>query len=1128
MSHDPRGVRATPVTTLSYRAYDWILDVNDDTKDTTIYSSGKTLDGQTVMIRIEEFQPYVYMELPSNRKWTNASARDLYDEIVDRMGEMAPVSYKMCRKFMIEYKRHSTHLMLSFKSHNACKLLEYKCKRKIGSYAPDTFKVHEQNIDPLIKFMTLRKITPCGWIDVRRSESDSVDNEGFSSADIAMVVKWNEVYPSDAYEDEMPPMNVASFDIECYSKNHNSKHPDATVPENIVFQISFHLLNTKTNDVELNLLSLYDCPQIEGATVHNYASEKNLLLGFAAMVNEKDPDVFLSWNGIKFDWDYLVQRAELNGIYLRFAAIGRLVGERAVLQSARWHSSAYGEQKYRFLHPHGRINIDMMIEVERSYKLDKYSLNFVANHFLGEQKEDVSPLQLFKLIEITQKTKGMTNVNDVHQLVARLVGRDAYKGVVKTAKDAILSASTKTELSSAIKMCIHLIGTYCVKDSILPIKLYEHHNTYTTLEQMSNICGVPITYLQTRGQQIKVIAQLYRETSFNNIVVTYKAYGDSKDDRKYQGATVLEAIPGYYTNVSVFDFESLYPTTMIAKNICYTTLVHPSDPIPDDRCNVCEWEDHVGCEHDTKHRKRDNDKILCDEKPQKYRFIKVTYDKDGTPHGEGVFPKLLRKLLTSRKAVKKEIKALSTSMRECTDEVLVLHMKHKLGVLDAKQRALKVSANSMYGFTGARHGMLPFIEGAASTTAIGRELIASAIDYIKETQKNVSIVYGDTDSCMWQVFDTKNMAEVFSLSKTIAKLTTDHLKRQLLGFGDKKLTSSQQMEYDATPINLEFENVYSKYLLLTMKRYIGDVCDVTGKVVSHTSKGVVSVRRDNCNYARNVYKETVNDIFSGMSKENVMGNVYERLHNIARGLVSPKMLSIFVGVGDVGVGEEGETDAEKYGGYNKNSHDVHVMLARRMIARGDTVVPNTRLEYVLLKTDEGECLQGNKAEDYTYYMDNRRALDLQIDSLFYLEKKFNQLNELVTIKFRPKSEIYTPLAERIMEKVREMDSADEVDSIVRLGSMYKRVKFILQSPKADGDEHADLIELCNQWHAEYVMERLNKQFGGHKAIDRRKVGKEVLYDSNPINAVYRVHKAYSLVVKQLNGMFSPFADEESI
>ena len=119
------------------------------------------------------------------------------------------------------------------------------------------------------------------------------------------------------------------------------------------------------------------------------------------------------------------------------------------------------------------------------------------------------------------------------------------------------------------------------------------------MEALSNCMSVPLAYLHSRGQQIKVLAQVYREILPLNMVIPFFPKNET-DPERFQGAVVIDAREGFYDRVALLDFLSLYPTLIIAFNICYTTIVPDTDPTPDEECHVLQWEDHVGCVHDSK------------------------------------------------------------------------------------------------------------------------------------------------------------------------------------------------------------------------------------------------------------------------------------------------------------------------------------------------------------------------------------------------------------------------------------------------------------------------------------------------------------------------------------------------
>lgn len=150
-------------------------------------------------------------------------------------------------------------------------------------------------------------------------------------------------------------------------------------------------------------------------------------------------------------------------------------------------------------------------------------------------------------------------------------------------------------------------------------------------------------------------------------------------------------------------------------------------------------------------------------------------------------------------------------------------------VQNGRQLALKVSANSVYGFTGATVGQLPCLPIASSVTAYGRNLLLSTRSFVESKytiangyKYNAEVVYGDTDSvsrhahlplCRWPLvmwcphlqvmvkFGMDNVAEAMPLAMQAAEEVSAIFPR---------------------PIKLEFEKVYFPYLLMNKKRYAGE------------------------------------------------------------------------------------------------------------------------------------------------------------------------------------------------------------------------------------------------------------------------------------------------------------------
>ncbi|MES1904962.1 MAG: DNA polymerase delta catalytic subunit, partial [Paramarteilia canceri] len=182
--------------------------------------------------------------------------------------------------------------------------------------------------------------------------------------------------------------------------------------------------------------------------------------------------------------------------------------------------------------------------------------------------------------------------------------------------------------------------------------------------EMARVTGVPVSFLVYRGQAIKVVSQLLREAKKHDLLLPDVTNNGGED---FTGAIVISPEKGFYNRpIATLDFASLYPSIMIAHNLCYTTLI------------TKKQIEKNGLKEDLDFEKT----------PTGDFFIKSSVK-------EGLVPIILKKLLTARKQVKKQLK-------ETNDLVLKT-------ILDGRQLALKVSANSVYGVSGAHRGRVTCI-----------------------------------------------------------------------------------------------------------------------------------------------------------------------------------------------------------------------------------------------------------------------------------------------------------------------------------------------------------------------------------------------------------------------------------
>lgn len=990
-------------------AYSWNIDDEQDER-TIIRIYGLDEHNNNVCVKIKDFTPYVYAELPTDIEWNEVRANMLVKKIDEICGKYKPLkkTLKLKKKLYFanmtknkdnEYKyKLFPYLMLSFSTANDRKNFIWKVKRKIlvPGLGYIKLKIHEQDASPILQLTCVKDIPTAGWIYFAGKKVEKDNKETYCEKEY--IVKWKNLakYSSDI----IPKPLIMGFDIEVYSGNPN-KMPDVKKPGDKIFQICC-ILSRYGDDVceyQKYLLTLGDPDQKvvgKDTEIRKFTTETNLLIGFTEFIIEKNPQILVGYNILNFDIPYMIERSKDPCMCIYdFDKMSCRINHHAKEKIIKWSSSAYKNQEFKFLDAEGRLFVDLLPLVKRDYKFSKYNLKTVSTFFLGETKDPLTPKGIFKCYDIG----------------------------IKRNKDKTYSARSRKAMG--------VVGKYCVVDGLLCNRLFETLQTWVGLCEMATTCNVPIFYLYTQGQQIKVYSQVYKKCMYDNFVVEKDGYIPDENEQ-YTGATVFEPIAGAYDKVVPFDFASLYPTTIIAYNIDYSTLVR-DDTIPDSDCNIFEWEDHVGCEHDKQVRKTKPKQIICAKRY--YRFLKKP---------KGVMPALLEFLLGARKETRKEIKVLKKKLDNIEDKEEIKRINTKITVLNKRQLAYKVSANSMYGAMGVRRGYLPFLPGAMCTTARGRESIQKAAAEIQKNHRG-SLIYGDTDS---------------------AYITFPHLNTSQEIWDYCLQVEEKVSELYPKPMKLEFEEViYWRFFILTKKRYMYLECGRDGKLSDKIGKkGVLLARRDNSAFIRNIYAEIIMMIFNRATKEQVLYKVLQEINKLCSATFNHKDFIVTKSVGevsgykirplpedpkkrkkrlkDLNIMEEWSQlppSRGKVGIFKNKLEEIYslkslpsqVQLAEKMRRRGMRIDAGSRLEYLVTDTGNIKDKLCDKIEDPKYQQEHSDLI--KIDYMYYLKLASNSLDQAIIVAYKEKDFVLNQYKFRL----KRMKVLDEIRNIKK-----HKIKFI--------------------------------------------------------------------------------------
>lgn len=465
-----------------------------------------------------------------------------------------------------------------------------------------------------------------------------------------------------------------------------------------------------------NIISLNSCSKIPGTEVQHYKTEAEVLKAWKNLIIMLDPDILMGYNIFGFDMPYIWERSQELDIEDYGIGFGRYGERECVLYEQNLSSAALGDNILRYFDLDGVVLVDMYKVMQRT-PLDSYKLDFVAQLYLGDKKEDLKPYEIF----------------------------ERFKGNADDRK---------------------VIAEYCIQDCALVNRLFHKLKVLENNNAMGNVCLVPLSYLFMRGQGVKIfslVAQFCKNE--NHAIPVLRNYGDEEiveDESGYEGAIVLNPMEGMYLEdaITVLDYSSLYPSSMIERNLSHDCYVNNPkyDNIPGVNYVTVTYDIYEGV-GDKKTKVAEN----------KSKFVQL-------PNNEkGIIPRILMKLLTQRKNTRKKMEYETITLKDGNkfsglitkkdngenvitdfdlkeswsfkDEDIIsreeTYNNFEKDVFDALQLAYKVTANSLYGQIGSRVSPIYLKDIAACTTATGRERIMMAKEYV-EKNYDATVIYGDS------------------------------------------------------------------------------------------------------------------------------------------------------------------------------------------------------------------------------------------------------------------------------------------------------------------------------------------------------------------------------------------------
>ncbi|URD83625.1 DNA polymerase [Musa troglodytarum] len=609
--------------------------------------------------------------------------------------------------------------------------------------------------------------------------------------------------------------------LEVLAESRGDLRPDPQFDGINIISLAVQEDTRPTFEVYVLICGVNDEPQrnkdgITDCNILIFNEEKHLLEHLVKIISSVDPDILMGWEIQGGSLGFIAERAGYLGINL-LKSISRTpsyelkqrIGDPAHSKLFTEISEAsiantglrvavvqdeWGRTHSSGIHVGGRIVLNVWRLMRSEVKLNIYSIEAVAEEVLRR-----------KIPSIPYKVLNQWFINGP--------GQSRYQ-------------------------CI----SYLVERVQLSLEIMYQLDMINRTSELARVFGIDFFSVLSRGSQFRVESMLLRLAHTQN----YLAISPGNQQVALQPAMeclplVMEPESNFYEDpVVVLDFQSLYPSMIIAYNLCFSTCLGKVVP---SKSNVLGVSSYSADPHFFKDL---NEQLLLTPNGVMYVPSKIR---------KGVLPRLLEEILSTRIMVKQAMKKFKPSQQ-------VLER-----IYNARQLALKLIANVTYGYTAAGFsGRMPCAELADSIVQCGRRTLEAAISFVNEHPKwKARVVYGDTDS-MFVLLKGRNLEAAFRIGNEIASAVTS---------------------MNPDPVTLKLEKVYQPCFLLTKKRYVGYSYESPDQEKpKFDAKGIETVRRDTCPAVAKMLEKSIRLIFEHRDISRVKSYLQRQWTRILSGRMS--------------------------------------------------------------------------------------------------------------------------------------------------------------------------------------------------------------------------------------------------